>query len=83
MDKKYLRTKLNALLQGGIRLCLLTSVAFTVTACYAPANPDLEKPSDWDNDTTATQASSAQRVASRTAEEQIADMQVDDTQADL
>lgn len=73
MDKKYLRTKLNSLLQGGIRLCLLTSVAFTVTACYAPAHPDLDIPQDWGNDSTQTGVT--HRTAPRSAEEQIAEMQ--------
>lgn len=72
MDKKYLRTKLNSFLQGGIRLCLLTSVAFTVTACYAPANPELDPPQDWGNDSTTTQTGVTQRTAPRSAEEQIA-----------
>lgn len=75
MDKNYLRTKLNTILQGGIRLCLLTSVAFTVTACYAPANPELDPPQDWNNDTTATHTGVTQRIAPRSAEEQIAEMQ--------
>lgn len=75
MDKNYLRTKLNTILQGGIRLCLLTSVAFTVTACYAPANPDLGTPIDWGNDSTTTQTGVTRRIAPRSAEEQIAEMQ--------
>ncbi len=81
MDKKYLRTKLNAILQGGIRLCLLTSVAFTVTACYAPANPELDEPTRWGNDSTTTQSSTPQQASSRTAEEQIAAMQTSETAA--
>lgn len=81
MDKKYLRTKLNAILQGGIRLCLLTSVAFTVTACYAPANPELDQPTRWGNDSTTTQSGTTQQAPSRTAEEQIAAMQTSETAA--
>lgn len=73
MDKKNLQTKLNSLLQGGIRLCLLTSVAFTVTACYAPAHPELATPQDWGDDTTQTGV--PHRIAPRSAEEQIAEMQ--------
>lgn len=34
------REKCNTLLQTVIRLCALTAVTFTVTACYAPAYPD-------------------------------------------
>ena len=35
---------INRFLQSAIRLCLLTSVTFLVTACYAPAyyDPELE-----------------------------------------
>jgi len=32
-----MRNLLNTLLQSGIKLCLLTGVAFTFAACYAPA----------------------------------------------
>ena len=34
-----MRTLLDKILRASIKLCLLTGVAFTVTACYAPANP--------------------------------------------
>lgn len=33
-NKHLIRTGWNKLLQGGIRLCMLSAVAFTVTACY-------------------------------------------------
>ena len=32
-----MRNLLNTLLQSGIKLCLLTGVAFTFAACYGPA----------------------------------------------
>lgn len=51
-NKHLFRTGWNNLLQGVIRLCMLSAVAFTVTACYAPApcDPDCEP---WTpNDTT-------------------------------
>lgn len=33
-NKHLIRTGWDKLLQGGIRLCMLSAVAFTVTACY-------------------------------------------------
>jgi len=40
-----MRTVLDKLLRGGIRLCMLTGVAFTVTACYGtpPHDPAWEE----------------------------------------
>ena len=34
-----MRRLLDKILRASIKVCLLTGVAFTVTACYAPANP--------------------------------------------
>lgn len=39
-NKHILRTGWNNLLQGGIRLCMLSAVAFTFAACYGPAPYD-------------------------------------------
>lgn len=39
-NKHILRTGWNNLLQGGIRLCMLSAVAFTFAACYGPAAYD-------------------------------------------
>lgn len=39
-----MRTLLDRLLKMGIKLCLLTGVAFTFAACYAPA----PMPEDYD-----------------------------------
>lgn len=39
-NKHFLRTSWNNLLQGGIRLCMLSAVAFTFAACYGPAPYD-------------------------------------------
>lgn len=51
-NKHLIRTGWNKLLQGGIRLCMLSAVAFTVTACYGlppedyraipPDQPDMD-----------------------------------------
>lgn len=40
-----MRLLLDKILQSGIRLCMLTGIAFTVTACYAPPpyDPDMEE----------------------------------------
>ena len=45
-----LRTKYNHLLESTIRLCMLTAVTFTVTACYAPAMPDDLNDPEWRKD---------------------------------
>lgn len=34
-----MRKIIDKILRASIKVCLLTGVAFTVTACYAPANP--------------------------------------------
>lgn len=39
-----MRNLLDKILQAGIKLCLLTGVAFTFAACYGPA------PRDWENE---------------------------------
>ena len=39
-----MRLLLDKILQTGIRLCMLTGIAFTVTACYAPVrDPEMEE----------------------------------------
>ncbi len=38
--KHFIRTSRDKLLQGGIRLCMLSAVAFTFAACYGPAPYD-------------------------------------------
>jgi hypothetical protein len=39
MKKTNFKTLCNRLLEGAIRMCMLTGITFLVTACYAPANP--------------------------------------------
>lgn len=40
-----MRTFIDKFLRAGIKLCLLTGVAFTVTACYGVKNPpELDNP---------------------------------------
>ena len=42
-----MRKLIDQFLQMGIKLCLLTGVAFTFAACYAPAEPRWENEPDY------------------------------------
>lgn len=69
-NKHFLRTGWNNLLQGGIRLCMLSAVAFTFAACYGPApyDPDeYERFLESQQDST-TQADHRQDLEQRMAE---------------
>lgn len=39
MKETNFKTLCNRLLEGAIRMCMLTGITFLVTACYAPAPP--------------------------------------------
>ena len=56
---QLLRTKCNRLLEGAIKLSMLTAITFTVTACYAPYDPDKYGDLEWQQ----KQDSTEQRVA--------------------
>ena len=60
-----MRTLLDKMLRGGIKLVMLTGVAFTVTACYGPPPPEryYDRP-DYQTDTQLVE----QQVAVETDE---------------
>ncbi|HCS87113.1 MAG TPA: hypothetical protein DIW30_01350 [Bacteroidales bacterium] len=69
-----LRTRYNRLLESTIRLCMLTAVTFTVTACYGTPPTDFYNDPEWrkDQDTLEhTIQQMGKRVISQQDEEQI------------
>lgn len=69
-NKHFLRTGWNNLLQGGIRLCMLSAVAFTFAACYGPAPYD---PDEY-NRFLESQDSTAQDDRHQDLEQRLADI---------
>ena len=65
-----MRTLIDKILRAGIKLCLLTGVAFTFAACYGTVPPD-----HWPNEPDYEQAQQKMeqqlKAAAQTAEENV------------